>query len=214
MWAAEIKKVDVEGLPKWEEKELFKCGHSHVHLIFLLHSLLQREVAEPCERHSSRTYMEDYNTATLPHKKFYDLDLYERRRLVKAAKKGKTLVCATAPPHGLLSARMLQSHPHLFASIVVCNLEQLPSYARFAQEEEKADFNDEAEVAAARKRQEMAAQQERLREAYNELKYTAPDKVEAMRDQEMTRLQMNLAYRTGELLSCPHHDRNKPQCRQ
>lgn len=38
--------------------------------------------------------MEDYNTATLPHKKFYDLDLYERRRLMKAAKKGKTLVCA------------------------------------------------------------------------------------------------------------------------
>jgi hypothetical protein len=28
MWAAEVKKVDVEGLPKWEEKELFKCaGH-------------------------------------------------------------------------------------------------------------------------------------------------------------------------------------------
>jgi hypothetical protein len=46
----------------------------------------------------------------------------------------------------------------------------------------------------------MAAQQERLREAYNELKYTAPDKVEAMRDQEMTRMQMNLAYRTGTCL--------------
>ena len=55
-------------------------------------------------------------------------------------------------------------------------------------------------MAAARKRQELAAQQERLREAYNELKYTAPDKVAAMRDQEMTRLQMNLAYRTGEEL--------------
>ena len=24
MWAAEVKKADVEGLPKWEEKELFK----------------------------------------------------------------------------------------------------------------------------------------------------------------------------------------------
>ena len=42
--------------------------------------------------------MEDYNTATLPHKKFYDLDLYERRRLVKAAKKGKTMVCASDSP--------------------------------------------------------------------------------------------------------------------
>ena len=25
MWAAEIKKIDVEILPKWEEKDLFKC---------------------------------------------------------------------------------------------------------------------------------------------------------------------------------------------
>lgn len=65
------------------------------------------------------------------------------------------------------------------------------------QESEKANFNDEAEVAAARRTQALVEQQERLREAYNELKYTAPDKVEAMRDQEMTRMQMNLAYRTG-----------------
>ena len=68
------------------------------------------------------------------------------------------------------------------------------------QDVEKAVFNDEAEVAAARKRQELIAQQERLREAYNELKYTAPDKVEAMRDQEMTRMKMSLAYRTGDVL--------------
>lgn len=38
--------------------------------------------------------MEDYNTGTLPHKKYYDLDLYERKRALKAAKKGATLVCA------------------------------------------------------------------------------------------------------------------------
>ncbi|KAK9905919.1 hypothetical protein WJX75_008954 [Coccomyxa subellipsoidea] len=126
MWAAEAKGVNVESLPKWEEKDFFK------------------------------TYMEDYNTGTLPHKKYYDLDLYERKRALKAAKKGATL------------------------------------------EAEKAQFNDEADVAARRHREAMAAQQERLREAYNELKYTAPDKVEAMRDQEMTRMQMNLAYRTGD----------------
>jgi hypothetical protein len=65
------------------------------------------------------------------------------------------------------------------------------------QDAEKAEFNDEAELAAARRTQALVAQQERLREAYNELKYTAPDKVEAMRDQEMTRMQMSLAYRTG-----------------
>ena len=85
------------------------------------------------------------------------------------------------------------------SSLIAGALRQLPSCCARCppQGEEKADFNDEAEVAAARKREEAAAQQERLREAYNELKYTAPDKVEAMRDQEMTRMQMSLAYRTG-----------------
>lgn len=32
--------------------------------------------------------MEDYNTASLPHSKYYDLEVYERRRAIKAAKKG------------------------------------------------------------------------------------------------------------------------------
>jgi len=66
------------------------------------------------------------------------------------------------------------------------------------QDIEQAVFNDEAQLVAARKREELIAQQDRLREAYNELKYTAPDKVEAMRDQEMTRMKMSLAYRTGD----------------
>ncbi|CAK0787512.1 hypothetical protein CVIRNUC_010732 [Coccomyxa viridis] len=126
LWAIEVKGVDVELLPKWEEKDLFK------------------------------TFMEDYNTGTLPHKKYYDLIAYDKKKALRAAEDGSD------------------------------------------NDVEKAVFNDEAEVAAARKRNEVISQQERLREAYNELKYTAPDKVEAMRDQEMTRLKMSLAYRTGD----------------
>ncbi|CAL5224724.1 g7456 [Coccomyxa viridis] len=126
MWAIEVKGIDVETIPKWEEKELLK------------------------------TFIEDYNTGTLPHKKYYDLAAYEEKKALKAREGGSD------------------------------------------EDVEKAVFNDEAEVAAARKREELIAQQERLREAYNELKYTAPDKVEAMRDQEMTRMKMSLAYRTGD----------------
>jgi hypothetical protein len=62
MWATEVQKVDIEILPKFEEKELF------------------------------RTFMEDFNTGTLPHKKYYNLDLYEQRRAEKAAKKGRPQV--------------------------------------------------------------------------------------------------------------------------
>jgi hypothetical protein len=62
MWATEVQKVDIETLPKFEERELF------------------------------RTYMEDFNTGTLPHRKYYNLELYERRRVEKAAKRNKPLV--------------------------------------------------------------------------------------------------------------------------
>jgi hypothetical protein len=62
MWATEVQKVDIETLPKFEERELF------------------------------RTYMEDFNTGTLPHRKYYNLEVYERRRAEKAAKKKKPLV--------------------------------------------------------------------------------------------------------------------------
>ena len=59
-WATEVKRVDIEALAKWEEKELF---------------------AE---------FMEDYNTGTLPHRKYYDLMAYAQQQAMKAAKKGKT----------------------------------------------------------------------------------------------------------------------------
>ena len=59
-WATEVKKVNIEALAKWEEKELF---------------------AE---------FMEDYNTGTLPHRKYYDLMIYAQQQAMKAAKKGKT----------------------------------------------------------------------------------------------------------------------------
>lgn len=59
-WATEVKKVNVEALPKWEEKELF---------------------AE---------FMEDYNTGTLIHRKYYDLMAYAQQQAMKAAKKGRT----------------------------------------------------------------------------------------------------------------------------
>lgn len=59
-WAIDIKKANVEALPKWEEKEMF---------------------AE---------YMEDFNTGTLPHKKYYDLDAYARQKALQAAKKGRS----------------------------------------------------------------------------------------------------------------------------
>lgn len=58
-WAIDEKKADVEALPKWEEKELYL------------------------------EFMEDYNTGTLPHRKYYDLDAYARQKALKSAKRGK-----------------------------------------------------------------------------------------------------------------------------
>ena len=58
LWASEVMKLDIEILPKIEEKELF------------------------------RTFCEDFNTATLPHQKYYSLEDYERKRADESAKRG------------------------------------------------------------------------------------------------------------------------------
>ncbi|CAM8891206.1 unnamed protein product [Rhodiola kirilowii] len=57
-WLLEVKKVNLESLPNWEEKQMFK------------------------------EFMEDHNTATFTNKKYYDLDAYHRRKMEKEVKKG------------------------------------------------------------------------------------------------------------------------------
>ena len=66
------------------------------------------------------------------------------------------------------------------------------------QDAEKTAFNDEEELKREMATQRAADQADRMREAYNELKYTARDKIGDMREQEMMRMQMGLAYRTGD----------------
>lgn len=67
LWASEAKKLDIEVLPKQEERELF------------------------------RTFREDFNTATLPHRKYYNLQEYQRRKAEKAARQGSSDVSARLP---------------------------------------------------------------------------------------------------------------------
>ncbi|CAK9219772.1 unnamed protein product [Sphagnum troendelagicum] len=57
-WLAEVKKVNLETLTTREEKDMFK------------------------------QYMEDYNTATFPSKKYYNIDIYHRRKMTKMHVKG------------------------------------------------------------------------------------------------------------------------------
>ncbi|KAH7653369.1 hypothetical protein IHE45_19G076900 [Dioscorea alata] len=57
-WLAEVKKVNLESLANWEEKQMFK------------------------------EFMEDHNTATFPSKKYYDLDAYHKHKMEKEIKKG------------------------------------------------------------------------------------------------------------------------------
>ncbi|CAN1774972.1 hypothetical protein LINPERHAP1_LOCUS13158 [Linum perenne] len=58
-WLAEVKQVNLETLSNWEEKEKFK------------------------------DFMEDHNTATFPSKKYYNLDAYYKRQILKEIKSGK-----------------------------------------------------------------------------------------------------------------------------
>ncbi|CAI0439184.1 unnamed protein product [Linum tenue] len=58
-WLSEVKQVNLETLPNWEEKQMFK------------------------------QFMEDHNTATFPSKKYYNLDAYYKRQMLKELKSGK-----------------------------------------------------------------------------------------------------------------------------
>jgi hypothetical protein len=57
-WVEEVKKLSTESLQKWEERELFK------------------------------EFAEDYNTSTLPHEKFYDIDKWGREEAIRRAARG------------------------------------------------------------------------------------------------------------------------------
>ncbi|KAF3442112.1 hypothetical protein FNV43_RR16028 [Rhamnella rubrinervis] len=57
-WLAEVKQVNLESLPNWEEKQMFK------------------------------QFMEDHNTATFPSKKYYNLDAYHQHKREKEIKRG------------------------------------------------------------------------------------------------------------------------------
>ncbi|XWS52052.1 hypothetical protein CRYUN_Cryun11dG0034200 [Craigia yunnanensis] len=64
-WLAEVKQINLESLPNWEEKQLFK------------------------------EFMEDHNTATFPSKKYYNLDAYYKHKMEKEIRKGVKKVVNT-----------------------------------------------------------------------------------------------------------------------
>ncbi|KAF5842617.1 hypothetical protein DUNSADRAFT_6086 [Dunaliella salina] len=69
LWALEVKQKDPELMMKNDERELF------------------------------RDFMEDYNTGTMPHRKYYNLEIYERE---KAAKRGGKMTANVRKAMGVL----------------------------------------------------------------------------------------------------------------
>ena len=143
-----VRQMDIEVIPKWEERELFK------------------------------TYIEDYNTGTLPHKKYYDNDAYARDRAIKEAKK-----CASCRPAPLsiawndiyfLADKGRGRRPDMLFS------DELTATSCFfglcsrgkKKTTERIAFDDEED----RRREEImrrnAEIEDRKKEAYNQLKFT------------------------------------------
>jgi hypothetical protein len=86
-WVTEVKKRNPETLQKWEERDMFKArvhggralprGWRHACAASRAHRLA-----------SAQEFMEDYNTATMPHKKFYSLERWHAKLAARAAKHG------------------------------------------------------------------------------------------------------------------------------
>lgn len=133
LWATEVKGVNVELIGRLEEKELFK------------------------------EYMEDFNTGTLQHRKYYNLEAYDREQAAKQRERAaKSAAGAAAGAAGdLFDARA-----------------------------------DEEAMRRARMDERQKQQQQRMAEAYSLLKHT--DRAKDMREQELLRAEMTLAYKTGD----------------
>ncbi|KAG1676256.1 hypothetical protein FOA52_006474 [Chlamydomonas sp. UWO 241] len=124
LWALEVRKRDVETIRGNDEKELF------------------------------RDYIEDYNTGTLPHRKYYNLEAYEKYKAAKAAAKGGP-----------------------------------------KKSEQRSSVDDEADLRRQRVLEAARIKEARQQDALAALKYG--DKAKDMKEQELLRLQMQTAYKTG-----------------
>lgn len=124
-----------------------------------------------------RCYMEDYNTATMPHVKYYNLEAWEMKEYhEKQAAERKSKKKRSRHDHG-------KGDGYDYVSDV---------------EEGSFGFNDEQLVREERRRQ----REEEERRQFEEVKAKiARDKVkrEEMRDQEILRNELQVAYRQGDM---------------
>ncbi|RLN49874.1 hypothetical protein BBJ29_003120 [Phytophthora kernoviae] len=128
-WLRDVKKMGEFNGPKWEAMELFK------------------------------EYMEDYNTCTLPHEKYYDVEKYEMRQYQKQQRKA-------------IAKQMGASDKALSA------------------------LADEERVRRERQTAREKKEQEEFRLV---LQLMDKDKIEAMREQEHLRAQMQMHYKSGNV---------------
>uniref|UniRef100_M4BHM0 Uncharacterized protein n=1 Tax=Hyaloperonospora arabidopsidis (strain Emoy2) TaxID=559515 RepID=M4BHM0_HYAAE len=129
-WLRDVKKMGEFNGPKWEAMELFK------------------------------EYVEDYNTCTMPHEKYYDIEKYEMRRYQKQQRK------AFDKQKGASSYKAL----HALADEERVRRERLDARGKKEQEEFRLV-----------------------------LQLMDKDKIEAMREQERLRAQMQLMYKSGNV---------------
>ncbi|CAI5709767.1 unnamed protein product [Peronospora farinosa] len=128
-WLRDVKNMGEFNGPKWEAMELFK------------------------------EYMEDYNTCTMPHKKYYDIEKFEMKRYQKQQRK------AFAKQKGA-SNKALDT----------------------AADEERL------------RRERLDAREKKEQEEFRlVLQLMDKDKIEAMREQERLRAQMQLFYKSGNV---------------
>ncbi|CAI5733391.1 unnamed protein product [Hyaloperonospora brassicae] len=129
-WLRDVKKMGAFNGPKWEAMELFK------------------------------EYMEDYNTCTMPHKKYYDIEKYEMEQYQKQQRK------AFDKQKKASSVKALDA------------------------------VADEERVRRERLDARGKKEQEEFRLV---LQLMDKDKIEAMREQERLRSQMQLMYKSGNV---------------
>eukprot|EP00977_Amphora_coffeiformis_P016960 scaffold5383_cov222-Amphora_coffeaeformis.AAC.1 len=149
----------------------------------------------PGSKHEQQKYFadfcEDFNTATMPHQKYYDYEKWEMQ--------GKD----TKLSHDLDFGFPLCSiaRPNISIMCLTCVLQPIPEYERQKAKEEKLSVTgntllaDEARHKREQQERARAKQESDKRALYGSM---SREKVEEMKHQAKLRSQMQIAYQTGD----------------
>ena len=129
--------------------------------------------------------MEDFNTSTFPHEKFFDLEAWDKKEYKRKIKaKMKKQVRSSFPPH----------HHDMLSFCSRSDFRGVYMTSIALQGRGKTTFNDEEE---RRFEEKIRQKKNALNQAFAEINSMTREKAQAMQEQQMLMKQREMAWKAG-----------------